>query len=160
MNKHTLSNLISLGEGFTTEFKRTGTSNLGRKICAFANATGGIILIGVSDDGEIVGVGKHNKLKSQVQSIARSAEPQPESQPESLEMRVLILLSNGPMAKSALSIGLGQKEISGQLNKVIRQLLANKIIKFTIPEKPKSRLQKYQLTAKGKELPEKWRTSQ
>jgi ATP-dependent DNA helicase RecG len=64
------------------------------------------------------------------------------------------------MAKSALSIGLGQKEISGQLNKVIRQLLANKIIKFTIPERPKSRLQKYQLTAKGKELLEKWRTSQ
>ena len=470
MNEQTLSNLIALGEGFTTEFKRTGTSNLGREICAFANATGGIILIGVSDDGEIVGVGKHNKLKSQVQSIARSAEPpiavdvasigdvlcvtvpeqhskpysfsgkffiregatsqqmgrtdirefffkeglihfdetpctnydlksdltpeiwsrfvqharlpegldphpvldnlhltkdgkmthagawllcdditsytlqahvtcaifrgktktyildrkdfssdlytiykdvigylqaklntaliphargrderlelpedalrealvnaiahrdyrstanvqvhifhdrleivtpgglpagmreedlgiksvprnpllfgifyrmgmvervgsgikriremcrdygmaepvievsknwvtttfkrpieevigeiepqpesrpelQPELQPESLEMRVLILLSNGPMAKSALSIGLGQKEISGQLNKVIRHLLANKIIRFTIPEKPKSRLQKYQLTAKGKELLEKWRTS-
>jgi hypothetical protein len=27
MNKHSLSNLIALGEGFTTEFKRTGTSN-------------------------------------------------------------------------------------------------------------------------------------
>ncbi len=41
MNKHPLSNLIALGEGFTTEFKRTVTSNLGREICAFANATGG-----------------------------------------------------------------------------------------------------------------------
>ena len=75
MNKQVLSNLIALGEGFTTEFKRTGTSNLGREICAFANATGGVILIGVDDDGEIVGIGKHNKIKSQVQSIARSAEP-------------------------------------------------------------------------------------
>ena len=75
MNKHPLSNLIALGEGFTTEFKRTVTSNLGREICAFANATGGIILVGVNDDGKIAGVGKHNKLKSQVQSIARSAEP-------------------------------------------------------------------------------------
>ena len=62
MNKHPLSNLIALGEGFTTEFKRTSISNLGREICAFANATGGVILIGVDDDGEIVGVGKHNKL--------------------------------------------------------------------------------------------------
>ena len=71
-------------------------------------------------------------------------------------MRVLSLLSNGPMAKSALSTGLGQKEVSGQLNKVIRLLLANKTIEYTIPEKPNSRLQKYRLTVKGKELLEKW----
>ena len=78
--------------------------------------------------------------------------PQPESQPESLEMRVLSLLSNGPMSKSALSTGLGQKEVSGQLNKVIRLLLANKTIEYTIPEKPNSRLQKYWLTDRGKAL--------
>jgi len=85
---------------------------------------------------------------------------QPESQPESLEMRVLSLLSNGPMAKSALSTGLGQKEVSGQLNKVIRRLLANKTIEYTMPEKPNSRLQKYRLTPKGKKLREKWGGSQ
>ncbi|MEA1869038.1 MAG: ATP-binding protein [Euryarchaeota archaeon] len=72
---HDIDTLIALGEGFTTEFKRTGTSNLGREICAFANATGGVILIGVADDGKITGVGNHNELKSRVQSIARSAEP-------------------------------------------------------------------------------------
>jgi len=77
---------------------------------------------------------------------------QPESQPESLEMRVLSLLSNGPMAKSALSTGLGQKEVSGQLNKVIRLLRANKAIEYTMPKKPNSRLQKYRLTPKGKKL--------
>ena len=74
MNEKTLSNITALGEGFTTEFKRS-MSNLGREICAFANATGGVILIGVTDGGEIVGVANHNKLKSQVQSIARSADP-------------------------------------------------------------------------------------
>ncbi len=70
-----LHDLTALGEGFTTEFKRSMSSNLGREICAFANATGGVILIGVADGGEIVGVANHNKLKSQVQSIARSADP-------------------------------------------------------------------------------------
>ena len=70
-----LHDLTALGEGFTTEFKRSMPSNLGREICAFANATGGVILIGVTDDGEIVGVANHNRLKSQVQSIARSADP-------------------------------------------------------------------------------------
>jgi ATP-dependent DNA helicase RecG len=44
MNLKALNNLLALGEGFTTEFKRSGTSNLGREICAFANATGGVVL--------------------------------------------------------------------------------------------------------------------
>jgi ATP-dependent DNA helicase RecG len=47
VNKPTLSDLIALGEGFTSEFKRSMPSDLGREICAFANATGGVILIGV-----------------------------------------------------------------------------------------------------------------
>ena len=64
MITHALRNLIALGEGFTTEFKRSGTSNLGREICAFANATGGVILVGVADDGKAVGVDDHNRLKS------------------------------------------------------------------------------------------------
>jgi len=75
MNESRLMDLISLGEGFTTEFKRANTSNLGREICAFANATGGVILIGVSDSGDITGVSDHNRLKSEVQTTARSAEP-------------------------------------------------------------------------------------
>ena len=75
MNQKQLENILALGEGFTTEFKRSGTSNLGREICAFANATGGVILLGVSDKGQVVGVGDHNKLKSAVQATARSAEP-------------------------------------------------------------------------------------
>lgn len=74
--KHTkLKDLISLGEGYTTEFKQSGTSNLGREICAFSNASGGVILIGVSDDGKILGVENHNSLKSEVQNIARSSDP-------------------------------------------------------------------------------------
>ena len=44
MNPNALHNLLAIGEGFTVEFKRSGTSNLGREICAFANATGGVIL--------------------------------------------------------------------------------------------------------------------
>lgn len=75
MNSKDLSELIALGEGFTTEFKRAETSSLGREICAFANATGGVILIGVEDNGEVVGVTDHNGLKSRVQATARSADP-------------------------------------------------------------------------------------
>ncbi len=75
MNDALLADLIALGEGFTTEFKRSMPSDLGRELCAFANATGGLILIGVDDGGAVVGVEHHNRLKSQVQSVARSADP-------------------------------------------------------------------------------------
>ena len=70
-----LADLIALGEGFTTEFKRSFTPDLGREICAFANATGGVILIGVDDAGTVIGVEDHNRLKCRVQSVARSADP-------------------------------------------------------------------------------------
>ena len=75
MGDDLLSALKALGEGFTTEFKSSVPSNLGAEICAFANATGGMILLGVADDGDIVGIGNHNRLKSQVQTTARSADP-------------------------------------------------------------------------------------
>nr|WP_156777980.1 ATP-dependent DNA helicase [Chlorobium ferrooxidans] len=47
---------------------------------------------------------------------------------------------------------MGQKVISGQLNKVIRVLVTDQTIEPTIPEKPTSRLQKYRLTEKGRRL--------
>ena len=75
MKRAELDQLIALGEGFTTEFKRSMPSDLGREICAFANASGGVILLGVTDSGATVGVADHNRLKSEVQNTARSADP-------------------------------------------------------------------------------------
>ena len=58
-------------------------------------------------------------------------------------------MRDGPLAKSAISAGLEQKAVSGQLNKVIRELLREELIEYTIPEKPNSRLQQYRLTGSG-----------
>jgi ATP-dependent DNA helicase RecG len=65
-----LEQLIKLGEGFSLEFKRKVNSSLGKELCAFGNAMGGKVLIGISDEGQILGVSNHNKLKSEIQSIA------------------------------------------------------------------------------------------
>jgi len=78
------------------------------------------------------------------------AAAQPESQPESLELRVLAMLADEPLSKAQISSRLGHKEISGQLNKVMRLLLAEDNIEYTLPDKPSSRLQKYRLTSKGR----------
>lgn len=72
-------------------------------------------------------------------------ESRPESQPESLVSRVLLLLATKPATKAEISSYLGQKEVSGQLNKVIRDLLMSKRIEYTIPDKPNSRLQQYRI---------------
>ena len=62
-------------------------------------------------------------------------ESQPESRPESLESKVLSLLTAGPVSKAELSRNLGQKEISGQLNKVVRLLIADRRIEYTLSER-------------------------
>ncbi len=80
-----LAEIIALGESTTIEFKRSVTSDLGREICAFANSSGGKILLGVSDNGDIVGISDSNRLKSQIQNIARSADPSISIEIERLE---------------------------------------------------------------------------
>ena len=75
MDVKELAEAVSAGEGPTLEFKRAGSKNLGRELCAFANAAGGRVLIGVEDTGHICGVGGHNRLKSDIQTIAHDAEP-------------------------------------------------------------------------------------
>ena len=71
-----------------------------------------------------------------------SAGARPELQPELFDDRVLLLLENKISSKSSISVGLGQKGISGQLNKVIHGLLDEKYVEYTSPDKPNSQLQK------------------
>ena len=58
MNRKELLELISKGESSTLEFKRKISSyqKIAKEISAFANTIGGYLLIGVDDDGSIVGV--------------------------------------------------------------------------------------------------------
>ena len=54
-----LLKIIKKGECHTTEFKKSTediTKDVYESICAFSNRDGGHILLGVRDDGEIVGI--------------------------------------------------------------------------------------------------------
>ena len=75
MDRKELYGLIKTGEGYTLEFKENISSNLGKEICAFANANGGKIILGVKDNKEILGIKITNKLKSQIQDYARNIDP-------------------------------------------------------------------------------------
>ena len=71
---------IHLGEDSTIEFKREPPrrDSLADEIAAFANARGGVILIGVDDHGDIVGLDQHNlnqTEKTVVEICRHSIEP-------------------------------------------------------------------------------------
>ncbi len=56
-----IKELISKGEGITTEFKSSQTAlnkDLFETVCSFSNTLGGYIILGVNDDKEIVGINK------------------------------------------------------------------------------------------------------
>ena len=72
-----LKKLVSQGEGATLEFKRKASypDKLVREMIAFANAQGGILLVGVSDDGALSGL-KHPEGESHViQQSLRKCKP-------------------------------------------------------------------------------------
>ena len=262
MTRDDIKELVARGEGPTIEFTRPLTKDLGRELCAFANAGAGTVLVCVSDAGRVVGVADHERLKSRVLSAARSADPsievevesvgevlrvvvppqkrkpysfggrffmrdgassrqmsdaevedlfyaagrlhfdrkpcpdfsiesdlddersirqveseagrRPESDrepglesrgrrleserqgpestrpgPESLEQRVLALLLEEPLSRSAIAAALEHRSVSAGLNRVIHRLLHDGRIGYTFPDKPNSRLQKYRITQAG-----------
>lgn len=66
--------------------------------------------------------------------------------------RLLLFLSSGEKSTGEMARHLGWDRVYGGLNREIKSLLADRCVEYTIPEKPQSRLQKYRLTAKGREL--------
>lgn len=67
--------LAQEGEGTTLEFKESFSASLARDLVAMANTIGGRILLGVRDDGTIVGVKDSNNLRARIQDIARNCDP-------------------------------------------------------------------------------------
>lgn len=66
--------------------------------------------------------------------------------------KILSLLYFGERSKSELSERTGVTTDANSLKQALRQLLDGKLIAYTIPGKPTSRLQKYRLTPKGHAL--------
>lgn len=92
-----IKGIIARGESETTEFKRqipADSAKLTKTIAAFANGSGGIILIGVEDDGQIVGIqtdiGKENVKLAQM--ITNNLTTQPVYQIKTQKVDGLVLL--------------------------------------------------------------------
>lgn len=78
MNNLELKELINKGEGHHLEFKEEDENNsdFAKVMVSFANTDGGKILIGVKDDGTIVGVSNSDLIMQKINNIAyNNCEP-------------------------------------------------------------------------------------
>ena len=67
--------ILSEGESYTVEFKETPDKELPEEVCAFANASGGKIYIGIHDEGYVVGTDISNAARSRIQDTINKVEP-------------------------------------------------------------------------------------
>ena len=75
MKTDELKLFIKEGEGLTIEFKEKYSPKIDRDIVAMANAKGGVIILGVCDDGKMIGEKLTNPMKADITSLARNCEP-------------------------------------------------------------------------------------
>lgn len=75
MTLQELQTLIQQGENAAVEFKALPLrpEALAREMVAFANSAGGTILLGVADDGTVLGIDGSEQLEEWVMNIARTA---------------------------------------------------------------------------------------
>lgn len=76
-----LLEIVGEGEGLHTEFKQKVHSppKIARPIAAFANTGGGTMLIGIDDDGRVVGIQSEKEaLEIVFEAIRRHIDPLPE----------------------------------------------------------------------------------
>jgi ATP-dependent DNA helicase RecG len=84
MTPEELQTLVNKGEGTTVEFKKT-TGQLHaafETICAFLNGKGGVVLIGVTDDGRIIGQDISDKIHRDIACEISKLEPSAQAQIE------------------------------------------------------------------------------
>ncbi|RLF89453.1 transcriptional regulator [Thermococci archaeon] len=105
MDINKLLEVIREGENERIEFKKTATPDIAREICAMANAEGGYILIGVTDEGKIAGCNV-KKAKETITSALQNVTP-----PLKVKMHVVnlegrdILVVEVPKSSVLCSIG-------------------------------------------------------
>lgn len=89
MDVRDFTDMLGGGEGISVEFKRCGNlpeNDTFETICSFANRQGGNILLGVLNDGTVVGVDQDRALEIQRNVVNRVNDPNAFNAPPALEM--------------------------------------------------------------------------
>ncbi len=80
-----LLTILKDGESTTIEFKESVTKDICRTVCAFANTKGGVVLVGVKDNGTPIGI-KSKDAKQEVSNFLQTVRPMPQHSIELLAL--------------------------------------------------------------------------
>jgi DNA-binding PadR family transcriptional regulator len=67
-------------------------------------------------------------------------------------LQILQACAKQPLSSGEIATALGHKTLSGNVRKALPALRDAGLLEYTISDKPQSRLQKYRLTEKGKQV--------
>ena len=73
MSSDYIEELIRQGENTSIEFKRgdVRTENLAKELIAFSNSSGGVVLLGIEDNGEIQGLKHPRNYEEWISNLSR-----------------------------------------------------------------------------------------
>ena len=77
-------------------------------------------------------------------------ELQQELSNQTMYSDILNKIEETPLSRKEISEGLGQKQVSGQLNKILSKLVEDKLIEHTIPDNKNHPEQKFRITKRGR----------
>lgn len=120
-----LNVLIQAGEGYHTEFKQSLEKSLVEEACAFANSGGGVIVLGVADNGEVKGIDTGNAMRSRVQDMLKQVEPLLECRIEVVDQVLLVHVPEGTEKPYGCSRGFFMRMGANS-----QKLTRNQIIEF------------------------------
>ncbi len=133
MDKKELDFILQEGEGYKIEFKES-LANVDKEMVALANASGGRIFLGVTDKDEIKGIEVTNKLKSEIQSIARNCDPPVEIKLEIFENILIVYVGEGKdkpyKCKEGFYMRIGANSQKMKRDEIIRMVIGEGKIRF------------------------------
>jgi len=133
MNKQELEFILQEGEGYKVEFKEK-LANVDKDIVAFANAGGGKIFVGVGDEGKVRGVDVDNRIKSEIQTIARNCDPPVEIKLEIFENILIVHVEEGNdkpyKCKEGFYMRIGTNSQKMKRDEIVRMVIGERRIRF------------------------------
>jgi ATP-dependent DNA helicase RecG len=87
--------ILNKGESYTVEFKVSADKTIADEVCAFANASGGHIYIGITDKGIVTGTDTSNTTRSKIQDTINKIEPRIIVDMEILDNVIVITVPEG-----------------------------------------------------------------